>query len=331
MFSNHLHASDSNHSEIKFKSGNITLRGYFTTPKAKKKFPAVLLLEGSGQSTDKVETSESSFRQIAEFLATFGVGSLRYNKRGSGYNSDKGQFHKATLEDNYRDAKNALVFLKSQSNVNSKKIFVLGQSMGGTRASRLANDFAWIKGVILVASPTRTFSEFNNDQLSILFRFKGMTENKIKEELKKNTNWIENIISPSYLCEKDIKCQLINGVEVVDGQSIEFWKQTVKHNQLKVLSQLKQPILIIQGTSDWVVSVKDTALAATTLEDVGHLNYQVNIINGFDHFFANNPSKVDSLKYMIGVKTKKLKPMPLHKEFQNVLKSWLIRVMVHSK
>ena len=281
------------------------------------------MLEGSGKSSETKETDGSSFRQISKFLAKQGIASLRFNKRGSGYNRKRGLYFKTSLEDNYKDAKNALLFLKSHKSVDSKNIFVMGQSMGGTRAVKLTLDFDWIKGIMLVASPTRPFSEFNNEQLEYLYTFKGMPKKKIKEEIDKNTDWINSVSKDSYDCEKDSKCESKDGVNTVDGQSLDYWRQSIKHNQVELLFKVKIPVLVIQGTSDWVVSVKDAALAATTLEKIQHPDYQVNIISGFDHFFVNNHSKNESIKYMIGIKTKKKKPKPLHDEFKSVLGNWL--------
>ena len=133
-------------------------------------------------------------------MAENGIASFRFNKRGSGYNSKNGDFYKTSLDENYADSKSALEFLKTHPRVDVENIFVLGQSMGGTRAPKLAAESSSIKGLILVATPTRNFSDFNNEQLEFLYRFKGMP--KIQKAINDNTEWINSVRSKTYNCDK---------------------------------------------------------------------------------------------------------------------------------
>lgn len=308
---------------LKFKSGKLQLSGYFTSPASSTKYPTVLLLEGSGKSSEENESEDSAFRKIAFHLAENGIASFRFNKRGSGYNSKNGHFYKATLYDNYADSKSALQFLKAHPRVDGENIFVLGQSMGGTRASKLAAESSSVKGLILVATPTRNFSDFNNEQLEFLYKFKGMPEKKIQKAISDNTEWINSVQSRTYNCDKDPKCKRVEGVGVVDEQSISYWEQAISHNQPSVLKTVDVPKLIIQGTSDWVVSVEDAKLAKKTLEDSENKNFEFHLLDGFDHFFVNNETKEESLKYMVSLKSGKIKQKPLHREFKSVLTNWL--------
>ena len=123
---------------------------------------------------------------------------------------------------------------------------------------------------------------------------------------------------------KDPKCKRVEGVSVVDGQSISYWEQAISHNQSSVLKSVDVPKLIIQGTSDWVVSVEDAKLARKTLEDSENKNFfEFHLLDSFDHFFVNNETKEESLKYMISLKSGKIKQKPLHREFKVILTNWL--------
>jgi len=306
---------------------SLALKGILTVPKvAKGPFPAILLLEGSGKSSQKEETAMSAYRQIAMKLAEAGFASLRFNKRGTGYNENNGDFKYATLTDNYNDALAALNTLKNSPEVDSGQIFVLGQSMGGTRAARLAVENPDLLGVILVATPTRPFIDVNNEQLEFLLKFQGVSESEIAKELDSNQKKNESILNGTFRCsDYTLSCKVDSSsdVPILDGQTIEYWNEVVTLNQVNVLSKIVIPSLVIQGTSDWVVSVKDAALAATTFEKIEHSNYQVNIINKFDHFFASNDSKMDSLKYMVNIKKGLVEPKPVHTEFLQVVVSWM--------
>ncbi|MCB0419722.1 MAG: alpha/beta fold hydrolase, partial [Bdellovibrionales bacterium] len=276
-------------------SSEIKLNGFLTVPKDNRKsYSAVLLLEGSGKASETKETHSSAYRQIAEKLAEAGMASLRFNKRGTGYNQNRGSFKFASFSDNYKDALSALEFLKRQPKIDSRRIFVLGQSMGGIRATRLAVENPDILGLILVATPTRPYEDFNNEQLEFFLRFQGLGQIDISKELEKNRfknaslkNGTFNCSDYVEVCEVDEK----TGEALLEGQSLRYWKEVVQVNQVEALSLLSVPTLVVHGTSDWVVSVKDAALSAVTLEKSDTVKFQVNIIPNFDHFFVTNGSK----------------------------------------
>ena len=139
--------------EITFESNDIKLSGTLALPDTKEPCPIVLLIPGSGQ-VDRDENHKkihiNVFRDLTDHLTDLGIGTLRYDKRGVG--ASEGDYWTTGLYDNASDALNALAYLKTQPNIDSKAIFLLGHSEGAIISIRLAAEGADVTGIILLGS-----------------------------------------------------------------------------------------------------------------------------------------------------------------------------------
>lgn len=98
---------------------------------SKAKYPAVLLIAGSGKVDRDVNIAQMKtniFKYLAEFFAEKGIISLRYDKRGCGESS--GDYNEAGISDYIDDAVSALRHLKSHDLVDPGKVIILGHSEG---------------------------------------------------------------------------------------------------------------------------------------------------------------------------------------------------------
>ena len=132
---------------------NVVLAGSFTRPRATHPLPGVVLVHGSGP-TDRDSTvhGHKPFLVLADALSRAGYAVLRYDKRGVGQSS--GDFRAATTLDFTGDAAAAMRYLRTRSEVDSKRVAIVGHSEGGTIAalSLAANDpaaaFVSLNGMI---------------------------------------------------------------------------------------------------------------------------------------------------------------------------------------
>ena len=93
------------------KEAGITLAGTLTLPEQGKKFPAVVLVTGSGaQNRDEEIMGHKPFLVIADYLTRNGIAVLRCDDRGVG--GSTGVFAEATNEDYASDAEAAINYLK---------------------------------------------------------------------------------------------------------------------------------------------------------------------------------------------------------------------------
>ena len=134
-------------------------------------FPGVLLIVGSG-AQDKNETlgfvhkngpkPPTPLLQIAEYLSERGFVVLRYDKRGVGTNAtlDTNVWGNATINDLIQDSKKALNVLIQQSEVDPKRITILGHSEGTIIAPRVAIDNSTnVKNIILMGTVAQNFRD----------------------------------------------------------------------------------------------------------------------------------------------------------------------------
>lgn len=99
------------------------------------KVPAVLMLHGFASQKDEVG---DMYKNLAAKLAEQGIASLRIDFQGSG--ASKIPFEKMTFTNQVTDAQAALDYLKGLSGVDAARLGVIGFSMGGSVAIKLASN-----------------------------------------------------------------------------------------------------------------------------------------------------------------------------------------------
>ena len=119
--------------------------------------PAVLLISGSGPLDRNSNTDAQSLNiasAIAEHLATIGIASLRFDKRGTG--ASGGNYATTGFNDETDDAATALHHLANLDGIDAGRIAVIGHSAGATIAIRLAVfEFVVFVAVLLAAAASR--------------------------------------------------------------------------------------------------------------------------------------------------------------------------------
>jgi pimeloyl-ACP methyl ester carboxylesterase len=279
-------------------SGNIILKGYLSRPDGKGVHPALILQMGSGQgTTDSDQRSYNPFAEMARKLSDEGFVVLRFDKRGTGYNSTNGSFADATFVDYIEDLKAAISSVQKRADVDSKQIYLFGHSLGGPVVSIAARDIPEIKGIILSASPGRSYSDFNFEQMRYFFEWgQGITGPALEAEMEKVKQADSLITKPDQFCKEfPNDCQIKNGRKYLWGQSTQFWEEISALDPLEPLRSLNCRIFAIHGSSDWVIS-SDNDGGAIALELSHNSNFSSKIIPGLDHFLLNLESKEASAK-----------------------------------
>ena len=126
--------------EVTLGSGPLAVGGTITVPRRDGVMPAVVLLSGSG-SLDRDETigRNKPLKDVAWGLATRGVVVLRFDKVTYTHARELQHAERFTLSDEYvPHAVAAVERLRGDPSVDPARIFVLGHSLGGTVAPRIA-------------------------------------------------------------------------------------------------------------------------------------------------------------------------------------------------
>jgi len=167
--------------EVTVSSGQVRLAGTFTHPKQGGPFPAILLVTGSGpQDRDETVFNQKPFLVISDYLTRAGYAVLRLDDRGTAKST--GDFSASGLAEFTDDALAAVAWLKARSDVEAKRIGILGHSEGGMVGPLAAVRSDDVAFVILLAGPAQPFDELLAEQSAGLMRVAGVPEEAIQAE-----------------------------------------------------------------------------------------------------------------------------------------------------
>ncbi len=238
--------------ETTLVSGRWELPGLLTLPNAKFAVPAVVLVQGSGpQDQDETIGPNQPFADIAYGLASQNIAVLRYVKRTKQYGADSKSEAPFTVKDEVTDdAIAAVALLAKMPEIDKKRIYVLGHSLGGMLAPRIASEDPQVAGIIILAGTARPIEKVVVDQVNYIA---GMTQPETPEN-KKQVEKAEAIAA-------QVESPSLKPDAVVDffGSPIpgSYFLDLRGYNPAKVAAGLKIPILVLQGGRDYQVTNAD--------------------------------------------------------------------------
>lgn len=229
---------------VTLKTTTGELYGTLMLPLGPQKVPVALIVAGSGP-TDRNGNSQfaqnNSLKRLAEKLAENKIASVRYDKRGIGESKTAALKEEDLRIEHYMDDVKSWIKLLKDKNQFSE-IIIIGHSEGsliGMVACGNADKFISIAGTGLPA-----------DEI-------------LKEQLKKQPQYISDMSVP-------IIDSLKNGalVKEINPALNNLFRPSVqpymiswfKYNPQEEIKKVKIPILIVHGTKDIQVSIKDAEL-----------------------------------------------------------------------
>jgi hypothetical protein len=230
---------------VSFGSEQWKLPATVTIPNGAGPFPAVILVHGSGPN-DRDETygPNKPFKDIAWGLASRGIVVLRYEKRTKQYPEEIAYVHNFTVQDEtIEDALAGVDFLGDSLDVNHSKIFVLGHSLGGMLAPRIALQDVRINGLLLLAAPTRHLEDLILEQSRYLANLSGVNQSYELTELEQLVMKVKNLD--------------INQSENIFGAPKSYWVDLAVYDPVITAQALHLPFLILQGERDYQVTMTD--------------------------------------------------------------------------
>lgn len=238
-------------------SGEYKLPAILTMPAADKKIPVVVMVHGSGPN-DKDETvgNYKTFRDLALGLAANGIASLRYEKRSRVYgNKMAADMQNFTVKEEVMD--DALAAINQVSvipEVDTKKIFMLGHSLGAMLAPRIAAQTNLLNGIIMLAGNAQPLQNLVMEQYVYLSGFDtSSTEQEKKEFLDDARTKINRLSDTTDL--RNMKPE-----ELLLGLPAVYWIDLLNYAQTDVAKSLSLSILIVQGGKDYQVTPKEYEL-----------------------------------------------------------------------
>lgn len=287
---------------------NIQFAGTLTLPKKEGKFPAVILISGSGQQNrDSEILGHKSFLVLSDYLTRNGIAVLRYDDRGVG--QSKGDPSLSTSADFANDAAAAIDYLKTRMEINTKEIGVIGHSEGGMIAPMLAAKDKNIAFLVLLAGTGVAGDVLLVDQNYNIGKEEGMTESQLEDakvtnqtiyniiksdtdlsEIKKNlTAFLQSTTDKTPESERSSKEEIAIAMKnEVNSLTIPWFRYFISYNPKDNLKKVKCPVLVLNGEKDIQVSADLNAKAIEkTLKDSGNKKVTVEIFPGLNHLFQH--------------------------------------------
>ena len=287
------------------QKAGLSLAGTLTLPAGTGKFPAVILVTGSGpQNRDEEIMGHKPFLVLADYLTRQGIAVLRYDDRGVGKST--GNFSKGTTQDFAEDAKAALAFLKTRREINTNQIGIIGHSEGGLIAPMIAASSKDVAFIVLMAGPGLQGDKLMLLQQQLILQASGVSQQEIEkqgktnsflfEELKKDQPDSSRIAHLTTILSADMPDEIPGGmtrsqyISMALNQVNNPWmRYFIKYDPVPVLKKVKCPVLALNGENDLQVPAKENLAAIkTTLQSGGNKKVTTVAFPKLNHLFQES-------------------------------------------
>jgi uncharacterized protein len=229
----------------------LKLTGTLSLPKGKGPFPAVALVHGSG-STDQDEAvgPNKPFKDLAWGLASHGIAVLRYNKRSFQYPASFKGKQFTVEEEAIEDARAAVSQLAARSDVDAKRIFVVGHSLGATLAPRIAAGDPGVAGIVIMAGITRPLADVIVEQVKYEVGLAGKPTPDGDKQIAAAEKTAADMRNPNLTPDQTVN---VLGVALPGSYVLDLRQ----YDPARTAAGLKIPILVLQGARDCQVRLAD--------------------------------------------------------------------------
>ncbi|TDQ08788.1 DUF3887 domain-containing protein [Pedobacter metabolipauper] len=291
--------------EIYVKTPGHELVGILTAPKNAANFPIVVLVHGSGpHDMDETVGPNKPLKDIALGLASQGIASIRYVKRTMIYNAEfYGAF--TVKEELVDDAIAAVELAKTIPAANKSQIYLLGHSLGGMLAPRIATLSPDLKGILLLAAPARKMTDLIIEQNNYMYSLSKDTSAATKKQMTSLTTEIQKTRLNTLGKMKPDSSVL--------GLPASYWIDINNYDQVAVAKSLNKKIFVAQGALDFQVSVADYELWNAALAQ--NKNAVLKLYPQLNHLMSFQGMKGTSKQYE--------SPASVSEDLVNDIASWI--------
>jgi len=290
---------------------SVHLSGTLTYPSSGSKFPAVILISGSGQQDrDENIMGHKPFMVIADRLTKLGFAVLRVDDRGIGKST--GEVAKASSSDFAKDVITSIEYLGKRSEIDLNRIGLMGHSEGGLIASIVAAERKDISFVVLLAGPGINGAALLAEQGEQILLKSGVSKEAVavytplyKKMIQISTQETDSltIAMNAYKAvadwkkatplnyQKEIGMDTKEGSDaimhnLVSGFSSPWMKYFLKSEPSIFIEQISAKVLALNGEKDiQVIASTNTEGIKKALQKSKSPSYEVKILPGLNHLF----------------------------------------------
>lgn len=226
------------------------LTGTLTLPQGKGPFAAVVLVQGSGpHDQDETVGPNKPFKDLAWGLGSDGIVVLRYNKRTFQHpESFKGEF--TVEQESDEDARAAVRLLAARPEIDPKRIYVAGHSLGAMLAPRIAKDDPQVAGIIIMAGNTRPLEDLIVEQVKYQVSLAGKPTPEGEKAIANAEKTAAAMRDPNLKPDQTVS---MLGIPIPGSYVLDLRA----YDPARTAAGLKIPILVMQGARDSQVRMAD--------------------------------------------------------------------------
>ena len=234
--------------------GPVPLPGTLTLPAGQGPFPALIIVHGSGAGDRDLTMGPQPplslikpYRDLAWGLAQRGVAVLRYDKRTK---VAPMWFMGKTFtvwDESVQDALAALTLLRQQPEVQAARTYLIGHSLGGMLAPRIAKADGKLAGVILMAGATRakTVDQVER-QLAYIQSVSGADSGVVKAQRVQ--------LEPLLARIRALTPADSTNPQILLGAPARYYLDLDSYDPAAAMRELTTPLLVLQGLRDYQVT-----------------------------------------------------------------------------
>lgn len=279
----------------------VRLAGTLTLPSGSGRFPAAVLISGSGgQDRDSTLFDHKPFLVLADYLTRRGIAVLRVDDRGVAKSS--GSRETATSADYATDVAAAVTWLRTRGEIDPERIGLIGMSEGGLIAPMVAVADPRIAFSVLLAGPAgRGDALWLAQQRAI-----GLSTGTAAAELDRREPLMRRLLAAMRDAPDNASAQVQAravfaaapagerpppaAVEaLVSRLSSDWMRFFLRYDSTAALAKLRSPVLALNGSKDVQVDAA-TNLAAIRRATSANPDVTVEEMPGLNHLFQTAPT-----------------------------------------
>jgi hypothetical protein len=274
-------------------AASIKVAATLTIPQGKGPFPGVLLITGSGpQDRDESLMGHKPFLVLSDYLTRRGIAVLRADDRGVGKSG--GSFQTSTTADFATDAEAGVAYLKTRSEVDPRKIGLVGHSEGGVIAPMVAARDRDVAFIVLMAGSGVPGDELLEEQVRLISEAMGRSHDKATKDAAEEREVLTLVKQEKdgRVLDKKLREKLAGKVpEAQLGLQVEqvtspWFRYFLAYDPATALRKVTCPVLAINGEKDLQVPPKQNLPAIRkALVQAGNKDFEVVELPGLNHLF----------------------------------------------
>ena len=266
----------------------VKLAGTLTLPPGTGPFPAVMLITGSGpQDRDETILEHKPFLVVADDLTRRGIAVLRVDDRGTGGSTGAGQAD--TSVDYASDVDAGLAWLKARSDIDPKRVGLIGHSEGAVIAPMVAAHDPSVAFLVLWAPPAVPGRDVVVEQVRGLNVAAGAPPEAVARSVA-----FQGALLDAIMAAPDPKSALDEGTKVARAAGIEpsqlrsmvrpWYRYFLAHDPAGPLRALRIPVLALLGGKDTQVTAEQN-LEPLRIALTSNPKAQVAVLPNLNHLF----------------------------------------------